>query len=135
MRKLTVEAKAENLDTVKQFVNHELEKVSCSYETLFQIDLVVEELFVNIANYAYEKQIGTATVLVEILDSPSRVEITFMDYGVPYDPLSLDDPDFDLPIAEKPIGGLGIFIVKQSMDHVSYEYNDGKNILLLKKNL
>ncbi len=135
MKELNVEAKNENLDKVKEFVNKKLELVNCPMESLMQIDLAVEELFVNIANYAFEKMIGMATVLVEMLSDPERIEITLMDNGVPYDPLSHEDPDLDLPAIEREIGGLGIFIVKESMDHVSYEYRDGKNILTIQKKL
>ncbi len=135
MKELTVQAKTENLDEVLAFVNKELEAKDCDPGIQIQIDLTVEELFVNIAHYAYQNMIGTATVLVEILNGPTRAEITLMDNGTPYDPLSREDPNLDVPAEERPIGGLGIFLVKENMDHVSYAYKDKKNILTIRKKL
>ena len=120
MKELNIEAKQENLEIVKAFVNEELEKISCPPEYLIQIDIAVEELFVKIAHYAYDNRIGMATVLIEVFSDPGRVEITLMDKGVPYDPLQHKDPDLSLDTLDRPIGGLGIFIVKESMDYVSY---------------
>ena len=100
-----------------------------------QIDLAVEEVFVNIAKYAYAPDKGRAVVRVEVCDDPVQVKITFLDHGKPYDPLAKDDPDVTLPVEVRPVGGLGIFMVKQSMDDVKYEYKDGTNILTLVKSL
>ena len=99
------------------------------------IGVAVEEIFVNIASYAYAPEKGSATVRVEVSEEPVSVTITFVDHGTPYDPLSKDDPDVTLPADAREIGGLGIFMTKQLMDDVAYEYQDGKNILTLKKNL
>ena len=68
------------------------------------------------------------------MKDPLAVEITFVDNGVPYDPLKKTDPDTTLSIEDRDIGGLGILIVKKTMDHINYEYKDGKNILTIKKN-
>ena len=100
-----------------------------------QIDLAVEEIFINIAKYAYKPDKGRATVRVEVNDDPVQVKITFLDHGKPYDPLAKEDPDVTLSADERPVGGLGIFMVKQSMDDVIYEYKDGANILTLVKSL
>ena len=100
-----------------------------------QIDIAVEEIFVNIANYAYAPEIGTATVRVEVMGDPPSVDITFIDKGIPYDPLAKADPDVTLSAEERQIGGLGIFMVKKSMDDVKYAYLDGHNILTIKKGL
>ena len=100
-----------------------------------QIDLAVEEVFVNIAKYAYHPDKGRATVRVEVSDDPVQVRITFLDHGKPYDPLAKEDPDVTLSADERPVGGLGVFMVKQSMDDVTYEYKDGTNILTLTKSL
>ena len=100
-----------------------------------QIGVAVEEIFVNIANYAYHPDKGTATVRVEVSGAPVCVTITFVDHGVPYDPLAKDDPDVTLSADAREIGGLGIFMTKRIMDDVAYEYKDGQNILTLKKNL
>ena len=90
-----------------------------------QIDLAVEEIFVNIANYAYRP----------VRENPLEVTLTFLDSGAPYDPLAKEDPDITLDVKDRQIGGLGIFLVKQTMDDVKYEYKNGRNILTLTKNL
>ena len=100
-----------------------------------QLDIAVDELFSNIAYYAYQPGTGEATVRLEISEKPACVMLTFIDSGTPYDPLSHADPDITLSAQERQIGGLGIFMVKKSMDAVSYQYMDGKNVLKIKKNL
>jgi anti-sigma regulatory factor (Ser/Thr protein kinase) len=100
-----------------------------------QIDVAVEEIFINIVSYAYSPEKGNAVVRVEVSEDPVNVIITFLDHGIPYDPLKRDDPDVTLAADERPVGGLGIFIAKTVMDDVTYEYKDGQNILELKKNL
>ncbi|MBE7003254.1 MAG: ATP-binding protein [Ruminococcaceae bacterium] len=135
MAELTIEAKTENLDEVLAFVNGQLEKYDCSPRAQMQLEIAVEELFVNIANYAYSPEVGSATVRVELQQDPASVTVTFIDHGVPYDPLAKEDPDVTLSADEREIGGLGIYMVKKSMDAVAYEYKDGQNILTLKKKL
>ena len=135
MKELTTEATIENIEKVTDFVNEQLEAVDCSMKAQMQIDIAIDELFGNIANYAYHPEVGSATVRVEVTKSPLAVIITFIDNGVPYDPLAKDDPDTTLSADERQIGGLGIFMVKKSMDQISYEYKDGQNILRIKKNL
>ena len=112
-----------------------LEEADCPVKAQMQIGVAVEEIFINIANYAYAPDKGKATVCVEVSEEPVTVTITFVDHGVPYDPLAKADPDVTLPAVEREIGGLGIFMTKNLMDDVTYEYRDGKNILTLKKNL
>ncbi len=135
MKELTTEATIENIEKVTDFVNEQLEVVDCPMKAQMQIDIAIDELFGNIANYAYHPEVGSATVRVEVTKSPLAVIITFIDNGVPYDPLAKDDPDTTLSADERQIGGLGIFMVKKSMDQISYEYKDGQNILRIKKNL
>lgn len=134
-RKLDVVAEIENLDTVLAFVDNKLEKYGCSSKIQMQIDVAVEEIFVNIANYAYNPKTGSAVISVEVQEKPLAVSITFTDEGVPYDPLEWPDPDVTLPAEERQVGGLGIYLVKKNMDDVSYEHKNGKNILTIKKNL
>ena len=98
-------------------------------------DVAIDELFGNIAHYAYSPETGPATVGVEVRENPMAVIITFMDHGIPYDPLEKEDPDVTLSLEERQIGGLGIYMVKKSMDEITYEYKDGQNILKIKKNL
>lgn len=135
MKELTTEATIENIEKVTDFVNEQLEAVDCPMKAQMQIDIAIDELFGNIANYAYHPEVGSATVRVEVTKSPLAVIITFIDNGVPYDPLAKDDPDTTLSADERQIGGLGIFMIKKSMDQISYEYKDGQNILRIKKNL
>ncbi|MBQ9628466.1 MAG: ATP-binding protein, partial [Synergistaceae bacterium] len=132
---LTLDADVKNLDEVLAFVDEQLEVHDCSPKIQMQIDVAVEELFVNIAHYAYNSETGPATVRIELQENPISVVITFIDNGVPYDPLAKPDPDVTLSAEEREIGGLGIYMVKKSMDNIEYEYKDGKNILKIQKNL
>lgn len=135
MSEITVEAKIENLATVTNFIDEELEKNDCPMKAQMQIDVAIDELFSNIAYYAYNPEVGPATIKFEVESDPMAVVITFLDHGVPYDPLAKADPDTTLSVEERGIGGLGIFMVKKTMDDVTYEYKDGKNILKIKKNI
>lgn len=132
MEKLTVEATKENLLKVNEFVEANLEKIECPMKAMMQISVAVEEIYINIASYAYGDNIGQAEILLDT-DTAGQVSITFMDSGTPYDPLAKEDPDITLSAEERGIGGLGIFMVKKSMDDVLYKYEDGKNILTLVK--
>jgi len=135
MKELTIKAAVENVGTVTEFVNEQLERMGCPIRAQMQVDVAIDELFGNIAQYAYHPETGPATVRVETAENPPAVIITFIDHGVPYDPLAREDPDTTLPIEERGIGGLGIYMVKKTMDGISYEYRDGQNILRIKKNL
>ena len=129
--KRTIEAKLENLEEVLGFVDAELEKVDCPMKAQMQIDIAVEEIFVNIARYAYAP--GEGYAVIGVLAEPGRAEITFADNGMPYDPLAREDPDVSLSAEEREIGGLGIYMVKKTMDVMRYEYSDGQNLLTLVK--
>ena len=135
MKELTIAATVENIETVTEFVNEQLEALDCPMKAQIQIDIASDELFGNIAHYAYNPDIGQATVRVEVVEDPLSVVITFIDNGVPYDPLVKEDPDITLSAEEREIGGLGIFMVKKTMDEITYEYKDGQNILKIKKKL
>ena len=132
---LYIEAEKENLPEVQSFVEERLDAAGCPIKARMQIALAVEEIFVNIANYAYIPGKGKATVRVEISDDPVMVTTTFIDHGIPYDPLAKEDPDVSLKAEDREVGGLGIFMTKKIMDDVSYTYKDGQNILTLKKAL
>ena len=135
MKELNIAATVENIETVTDFVNEQLEALDCPMKAQMQIDIAIDELFGNIAHYAYNPEIGKATVRVEVIEDPLAVTITFIDNGVPYDPLAKADPDTTLSAEEREIGGLGIYLVKKSMDEIAYEYKDGQNIIKIKKNL
>ena len=132
---LEIEAAVENLPEVLAFIEEHLEQADCPPKAMMQITVAAEEVFVNIAHYAYAPDRGKAVVRVEVSGDPVTVSLTFIDHGVPYDPLLREDPDVTLPAEERQIGGLGVFLVKQTMDDVNYVYRDGKNILTLKKGL
>ena len=134
MREMTIEATRENLPQAMAFVDETLEKMNCGIKVKTQIDVAVEELFVNIASYAYQPDVGPATLRVKTDENdPQTVVITFIDQGVPYNPLEKSDPDTTLPAEQRQIGGLGIYMVKKSMDAITYEYRNGHNILTIKK--
>lgn len=135
MEELTVDATVENIAGVTSFVEGQLEKYDCPVKAQMQIAVAIDELFGNIAHYAYNPDIGPATVRVEVSGEPLAVIITFIDNGVPYDPLAKEDPDISLGAQEREFGGLGIFMVKKSMDEITYEYKDGQNILRIKKRI
>ncbi len=134
-RELTVEATDSNLSKVLDFVNGELEKQDCPPKVQMQIEVAVEELFVNIAHYAYAPKTGPATIIVRPHKESASVSITLMDHGIPYDPLAKPDPDVTLSAEDRKIGGLGIYMVKKSMDSMHYEYKDGHNVLTIVKTL
>lgn len=135
MNELTVEARTESLGQVLAFVDSHLELYGCIPRIQMQIDMAVEELFVNIARYAYHPKTGAATVRVDVTGEPLSVVITFVDHGVPYDPLAREDPDITLSAEDRQIGGLGIYMVKKSMDDICYEYRGGQNILSIRKKI
>ena len=132
---LTIDATDSNLETALEFVNEHLEAIGCPAPKQMQIDVAVEELFVNVAHYAYAPETGKITLRFESFKDPLRVAITFVDSGVPYDPLAKPDPDVTLSSEDRPIGGLGIYMVKKSMDDMTYKYVDGQNVLTIVKNL
>ena len=120
---------------IDAFVDERLEALGCPPKTQMQIDVAVEEIFVNIASYAYAPSTGTATIRFQADPVAGAVEISLIDRGVPYDPLAKPDPDVTLPAEERQIGGLGIYMVRKSMDDVKYEYREGQNVLVMKKAL
>lgn len=133
MNELNLSATLENLDQVTAFVEEKLEACGCPMKIQMQVAIAVEEIYVNIAHYAYNPEVGPATIRVEVPEDPLEVVITFMDRGKPYDPLAKEDPDVSLSAEERDVGGLGIFMVKQTMDDIRYEYADGRNILKIRK--
>ncbi len=133
MKELKLEAAVAHLDKVLAFIDEELGAAGCPMKTQMQIDVVVEEVFVNVASYAYAPGTGDAAVAVELSNAPAGVTITVSDSGRPYNPLARQDPDITLPIEQREIGGLGVLMTKKLMDEVAYEYRDSQNILTLKK--
>ena len=133
VRVLRVDADDKKLPEVLEFVDTLLEENNCSMKVQMQIDISLEELFVNIAHYAYPEKNGWAEIRARVEDG--AIEITLVDGGRPYDPLAKPDPDITLGVEERQIGGLGIFISKKQMDEIKYSYTDGHNVLTMKKKI
>ena len=129
-------AQQEQLEQVQRFIEEQVEQYNCPDKVKFQLEVAVEENFVNIAHYAYRpEQAGTATVRCCVGGDPIQVTIQFLDNGTPFNPLAKKDADITLSAEDRRIGGLGILMVKKSMDTVDYTYEDGKNILTIKKSI
>ena len=135
MKELRVDATVENIEKVTDFVNERLTQLNCPIKAQMQINIAIDELFGNIAHYAYNPKTGSSIVRIEVLQEPLSVVVTFIDNGKAYNPLAREDPDVALAAEEREIGGLGIYMVKKSMDEISYEYKDGQNILRIKKKI
>lgn len=131
MAKKVFPARLDVLVDAIAFVEETLEGVACPLKTVLQITVCVEEMFVNVANYAYEGREGEVTLSVDA--ESGKAIITLQDSGVPFDPLLKDDPDISLSAEDRAIGGLGIFMVKNSMDEVKYERKDGMNVFTMVK--
>lgn len=131
---LSIEATIENLEKVEEFIDENLDKCNFSTKRMNQIKISVEEIYVNIAHYAYSPNTGMAKISVDINQDDKYMEIVFIDQGKPYNPLEKKDPDVKLKLSERQMGGLGIYMTKKLMDDISYEYSHGKNILTLKNN-
>lgn len=134
MKTLTVPAERGQLDTVQSFVDEALDQVPCTLETRLQLQIAVEELFVNIASYAYTPNRGEAVISYQVEQELPSVTIQFRDWGKPFDPLAKKDADITLSAEDRGIGGLGIYMVKNTMDDVRYQYENGQNILTIRKN-
>lgn len=135
VNEMTLQATLDNLPEVTAFIDSQLEELDCPMKAQFQIDVAIDELFTNIATYAYGDSTGNVTVRLDTQEDPRAVLITFIDNGVPYNPLEQEEPDITLAAEDRPIGGLGIFVVKKTMDDMSYDYKDGQNILRIKKKI
>ena len=132
---LEVTAVPKNLREVFDFVTEELKKRTDDKKFLRQIKLVVEEIFLNISSYAYHPDVGKTKIAVRVEGDPVpvRVILIFKDSGQPFDPLSESQPDLDADLDERPVGGLGIFLVRNTVDGIQYEYQDGQNVLTITK--
>ena len=134
MERIIVSARIESITAVAAFVDGQLEKRNCDAEIRFQIGMAVEEIFVNIASYAYAPGTGEAEIQCEVLENPLRIVIRFLDSGKPFDPLAQEEADTSEEALLERTGGLGIFMVRTVMDSVTYSHENGKNILTIMKN-
>ena len=133
MAVMVVEAKSEKLVEVLSVLEQELEDAGCGIREQMQLEIALEEIFVNIASYAYPDGAGEVTVRIHTDQAANMAEITLIDSGIPYNPLKKEDPDITQSAEERPIGGLGIYMVKASMDSVEYAYRDGQNVFTMRK--
>lgn len=134
-REYPLTATLESLDDVLAFIKEGLAGTGCSQEDQALIFIAAEEIYVNIAHYAYGEAKGPAIVRTTIRENPLRLVLEFEDGGVPYNPLDKEDPDITLDAEARSVGGLGIFMVKEIMDALCYRYERGKNILTMEKHL
>ncbi len=133
MKEYRTKAVAENVEAVIDFINSELEPYNISAKIRKQIDMAVEEIYVNICHYAYEDESGEVLIQADTTPDPDTIMIRFVDEGIAYNPLMREDPDIHKPLREKKPGGLGIYIVKNTMDKIEYFYKDDKNDLTIWK--
>ncbi|MBR1945320.1 MAG: SpoIIE family protein phosphatase [Alphaproteobacteria bacterium] len=132
---LTVPAEIEHQGEVMNFVDEMLKKASASPETIAKTNIVLDEIFTNICHYAYAPAKGTATIRCCVGGTPAFMSLVFRDKGKPFNPLNKADPDITAKIEDREIGNLGIFMVKQIMDSVEYEYKNEENVLTMVKRL
>ena len=135
MKELTLAATLDNIEVVTAFIDEQLEALDCSMKALMQIDIAIDELFGNIAHYAYGDAAGEATVRFDFDEATRMASIAFIDGGVPFNPLEKAEPDVTLSAEERAIGGLGIFMVKKSMDKLEYSHENGYNVLTVHKQI
>ncbi len=132
---LTVYAKLDQLDTVLGLVQKALSESTCPPKIQKKILVCAEELFVNVVNYAYGSVPGKFTLELEINDTDTggQISICMKDHGVPFDPLQHKTPELTASAEDRKIGGLGIYMVRNIMDQISYEYLEQKNIVRMTK--
>ena len=137
MKEINTEAKLNKLNEIRDVMDQYLEELGCPMKVQIQLDIALEEIFVNIAHYAYKADNvgGPCRIVFDYDEEKKMFSMEFSDEGVPFDPLKTADPDTTLSVQERRIGGLGIFMVKKSMDDLQYRWEDGKNILLIRKAL
>ena len=135
MKTITKEAKTESIAEITDFVDGELLARDCPIRQLTQIRVAIDELVSNVVHYAYPSGTGLITVGFSFEEDTRTAVLTFEDDGIPYDPLKTAEPDISLPAEKRRIGGLGIFIVRRTMDDVSYVREDGRNILTIRKKI
>ena len=135
MKEITVPAKPEKITAVTAWADEQLEALDCPMKAQMQLDVAIDELFGNIAHYAYGETEDEATVRFGFDEAVRVVSITFMDRGVPFNPLEKADPDVTLSAEEREIGGLGIFMVRKTTDKMEYRHENGFNILTIYKQI
>ncbi len=135
VKEISLEAKIENVQAVTDFINGELAALDCPMKAQLQIDMTIDEILSNVAQYAYPS--GTGNIVIQFGFEPESrmVTLVFRDEGIPFNPLESKDPDVTLSAAERSIGGLGIYLVKKTMDDIQYSHDGTHNILTIRKNI
>ena len=135
MKEMKLMASDDTLYDVLNAIRSELKETVCTEQALTQILIAAEEIFVNIAHYAYGGKPGEVRVVMDYNPDTHMFRMVFRDRGTPYNPLAKEDPDITLPGRDRAIGGLGIYMVKEFMDHETYEYEDGQNVFIMEKDV
>ena len=135
MKEWTFEAKVDRIPWLTERVDALLEDLDCPMKAQMQIDVAIDELLANIASYAYGTGEGEVTVRFDFQPGDRTVALTFIDSGIPYDPLAKPDPDIALEVEKRSVGGLGIFLIKKTMDDMTYARQDGRNVLTIRKRI
>ena len=135
MKEWTFEAKIDRIPWLTEQVDGLLEGLDCPMKAQMQIDVAIDEWMANLASYAYGDGGGEVTVRFDYLPDDRTVALTFIDSGIPYDPLAKPDPDVTLSVDKREVGGLGIFLVKKTMDDMTYARQDGRNVFTIRKRI
>ena len=135
MKDWTFEAKIDRIPWLTEQVDGLLEGLDCPMKAQMQIDVAIDEWMANIASYAYGNGVGEVTVRFDFQPDDRTVVLTFIDSGVPYDPLAKPDPDVTLSVDKRAVGGLGIFLIKKTMDDMTYARQDGRNVFTIRKRI
>ena len=135
MKEWTFEAKIDRIPWLTEQVDGLLEGLDCPMKAQMQIDVAIDEWMANIASYAYGNGVGEVTVRFDFQPDDRTVVLTFIDSGIPYDPLAKPDPDVTLSVDKREVGGLGIFLIKKTMDDMTYARVDGRNVMTIHKRI
>ena len=134
MKEIELDALVQNIPELTSFVEDFVEAYDCPIKAMMQLDVAIDEIISNIAQYAYPDGTGKVKIIAQYMEAPKGIKLIFEDKGIRYNPLEKEDPNTNIPLEERQIGGLGIFIVKKTMDCMEYTYENGKNILTIVKN-
>lgn len=135
MLEKSVPASMEYMDVVLEAMEQYLKERRCPPEIATKLEIALEEIFTNVASYAYHGEPGEFHLSCMLEQGSGQLEMQFKDYGIPFNPLEKPEPDMGVPFEKRPIGGLGIYMVRVFADEAEYEYRDGCNILTIKKNI
>ncbi len=135
MREITVDAVTDSIPKVAAFVDEELERLACAPKANMQIDVCIDEIVANVAHYAYGSDTGDVTVRLDFDEEQRIFSLTFIDAGVPFDPCNVPEPDITLPLEERPIGGLGLLMVRKMTDEMCYRREGEHNVLTVRKRI